>query len=660
MRFAPIAASALILATVTYAGPPVGPIGQPAEKDGPLRTKAGIESPVGQLALAIGDLAQNVSPIDAPFMRYLSFATVPDDPIIAKLLEFPEDRATFHRTFRFWFNHVSAAKSILKGVPVDGPTGTFLRTNGSPTLLRYDTRDAPNWTRAAWVLVADRDYLFREKPLGLLPNRETTFGRIITGIQVNEKTLSAGFILSAYQLFRDGLDTGRSSTYYDLLYGHRRHPDADRGLPTFQAIPRGPDATEPKPPIPQPWVDDKPWPLDGKRYPSGSFTWVKQSEHDAYEKAHAAWVLSQSAGPAKPAVDAIPTKFVSINDANRGDKNFPATGKDFEIEWDAFVDNKDIGKKFLVDPRIGGIAPGADSDAKIGSIVAGQDRAIAILQTRFGWAARTHDVFKNIGDKDHIERFREIALGDAKADAHELLATIPNGTQAALLSDADDKRLEVAVTAIARILTRDIDPRFVDVRTMMGCTACHMPQNGFIPFTDAFRANAEAGIKFNVDNSKPGEAAAVRDFYLSWSKKVKTWKDPMKDYIESTTETATDKAWTGIQTWKYLHTARDWYDRPVTIEVVAFEFGMTVEDLRARLLTKSEKTGPIQARLNQLAIGRVVPRQTYQDEIAGKIALWLDATGTPDAGERIKAVLSPQLIESAYQKFGYTEKGGKK
>lgn len=589
MRSTPLGALVLLCAAVAHAeqGPPV-------------------ESPAGQVLLAVRNLATAVTPADAPYVRYLSFTTVP-----------VERRAEFRRVFRFWFNHLNAGRSLVREVEVGKETG----------LVRIDTRDAPNWTRAAWVLVADRDYLFREP---LIPSRETNYGRLVCGIQQGVR-FAAGFILDAQQLFRDGIEADRTSTYYDLLYAAERHPDP--GAVAFRAVDRGP---EPVKPVARPWPGGV-WPVDRQFYAAGSFEFVPKAELDEWQKRHDAWKAQPASVPGNPKTgQVVPLRAIGVQDAGKGDANFPAKGSDFEKRWDASVDAARV-KQLLIDPRIGGIAGGADSDLKSGSFVAANDRAIRIVPTAFGWSARTFDVTKNTDDRDHIERFREIALGDAKADGGEILASLPNGAQAGLLVNAQDARVEVADTRLAAIRSDKIDSRYKDVRTHMGCIACHAPSEGFISFAEQVKDSIERGVKANVLDAT--EAQKVRDFYLSWERQIKAWRFPYGDFIAETTR-KDGKSWTGAQTWEQLRAARDHYDRPVTIEVAAAELGMPVETLRRRLIGEKEGDGPIDARLNQLAVGKSIPRRPWQDDVAFKLAAFL-------AVKTDRWLIDPKILEAA-------------
>ena len=180
----------------------------------------------------------------------------------------------------------------------------------------------------------------------------------------------------------------------------------------------------------------------------------------------------------------------------------------------------------------------------------------------------------------------------------------------------------------------------------MGCVACHAPVGGFNAFTEQVRDSIERGIKANVLDAR--EAQVVTDFYLTWERQVKTWRAPYADFTEAATRGPDGKSWTGLQAWERMRDARDWYDRPVTIEVAAAELGLEPEGLRKQLLGRHEGDGPVEMRLNQLAIGKAVPRRTWEADVAGRLALFLAASrpGAPPP------LVDPKVLETAYTRFG--------
>lgn len=569
---------------------------------------APLESPVGQLALAIGDLATKVRVEDAPFVRYLSAFTVP-----------AEQRADFRRVFRFWLGHMSTAKTTIKEVEVAG---------SNATLWRIDLRDSPNWTIAAWNVVGNRDYLFREP---LLPHRETEFLRQSLGIKQDAKTLAAVGVLNAQQLYRDALEGNRSTTYYDLLYAADRFPDGDV---QFAVIP-GAVGVEPIKPALRPWPGGA-WTGDdadkGKVFAPGAFDYIPRDELKQWEAVVAVWRAQQRK-------DNTVLPIVGQS-AKKGNANFPATDVEFEAKWGA---DADAVKKLVVDPRVGGIGQGSLESPNAGSFVALRTRAVRITPTAFGQVTRTFDVFKVAGDKDHMERFGQIAKGQVAFDGSEILATLPNGAQAGFLCGADGKRVEIAPSDLAQVDSK-ID-KYKDVRTHMSCVVCHLPSGGFINFAEQYRANIQAGLDLSAEDRQ--KQKQVEDFYLSWSRKVKLWQEPYLIYLQDTTATEKEpKGWTPAKAVSTLQKFRDDYDASVTLDVAAREMGVTPEQLKFAILN----VRPIKTRPNQLAIGRSIPREAWENDVAFEVALILD-TAKDVRGEPLKRLIAPELLQDALKKF---------
>ena len=683
--------------------PKRGPIAPPTPVPNPIPPE--ILSPVGQLALVVADLAQNVRPEDAPFTWYLSHFVVASIEQRAKGAPKIMDLETYRRVFRFELNHVNASRGLVPEYDVPGSFGTLTRIN---------IRRAVNWTRTAWEIVGNRDYLFREP---WLPHRESEFVRLVGGVKQDPKTLAVVKIINSYQLFRDLTETNRqdqtgaNSTYYDLLYAAERHPDGDLDFAVVVTDP-GP---EPQKPAERPWPGG-PWtgegPDKGKNFDKGAFNYIPLAEMQKYEKALAEWKKAkETAGSA-----VLP----KVGKAGKGNKNFPETGADFERRWGAEVKAEDL-KRFLIDPRFGGIALGAESDPRSGSFVALNDRAIRITKTPFGWSAHTYDVFENTGDRDHMERIAQIAQGKIAADAGEILASLPNGAQAALLVNGEDKRVEIANSAAAQIrngsvpaplLDHDHRPRqidkFADVRTHSGCVVCHGASAGFIAFAEAVQESIKKGLEARTLDEKIG--TQVQDFYTRWEKEIPTYQAPYLNFIQDATATPKEpKGWTPATTVKQFQLARDWYDLPVTTEVAAAEFGMTKTELQSVLLDLSGKmrqytvpakdggerkltmfspTGKfppeasikdwyvaaghptrggaaipgydplrvvesVKTRINQLATDQFIPRRTWEVDVAFELNLILDSLKPKE--ERIKELVAPQLLEDAYKRFGIKE-----
>lgn len=237
------------------------------------------------------------------------------------------------------------------------------------------------------------------------------------------------------------------------------------------------------------------------------------------------------------------------------------------------------------------------------------DRAVRISPSRLGGVVtRTFDVNKSEGDRNHLENFGQIALGKVKADGSEILAQLPNGAQAGLLCDGNDKRVELAPSTLAQVT--DAYDKYKDVRTHMSCIICHLPNGGFIPFNEQIRATLKAGVILTS-----GERATdkqVEEFYLSWEKSVKIWQQPYKEFLEeTTTEIIGGKAvsWDAKRLIENLKYFRDTYDLGVTLETGSRDFGISPDLLKFLIL----KTRPVSPQLNRLAVGELVNRDGWAE-----------------------------------------------
>jgi hypothetical protein len=562
-------------------------------------------------------------PTHLPYTCYFSFGVF--DPV---------DLPTFKRGFNAWVNHLNASRGYVPFYEVPDTGGT---------LWAFNTNDCANWTRNAFTVAGNRDYLYTEINIG---HRDAEALRLLTGVQQDPKTLAVVRVINAYQFFRDTFETDRAETYNDILYGKERHPDDDT---LFQLIPRTDQIAPPKEPVKQFWPGNKPW-RDGKLYPNG-FEYISFEENERYQKELKAYQESVKAVRA----DAVPVPLQN----NKGNKKFPETGLEFERRWGAEIKADDI-KRFLIDPRFGGIAKGSENDPKAGSFVRLNDAAIRIVKTQFGWSARTFDVFENTGDRDHFARLEQVALGNAKADGGEILASLPNGAQTGMLVNADDKVVTIANSKLAQIRNQKID-KFTDVRTFGSCLICHGPNGGFIAFQEAVNESIKKGLQGKeIDNEL---ARQVRDFFTRWEDDVKGLQAPYLRFIAETTATKDDpKGWTPATLINELKRFRDKYDLPVTLETAARELGVTKRDLKTFLLNLSpDEKGRIREsvrnRINQLATEQEIPRRAWEVDVVKEVGILLNAAKIQE--EPIKRIISEQLLDTAIKDF-HSKYGGKR
>jgi len=301
--------------------------------------------------------------------------------------------------------------------------------------------------------------------------------------------------------------------------------------------------------------------------------------------------------------------------------NFPAN----ESDWNDFFGvaaTVQVLRRSKLDPERGAVVAGSRDDPARGSIVARNNRVVLAIDSPNGPALKTFDTDTASGDTDYVEGSKDvprlIEVGKLKAKAGELLATLPSGGQAGLLTNERGDRIEKAGLEFA---VNTADARYRDVRTMMGCVTCHAPDNGFIVPRDAVRESLKAGLDAKFKDRD--ERNRYRAFYLDWDRKVAGWQAPYKAMVADLGRDPLDpddKGWTGAKFAAAIISLRDWYDDPVTLEQAACEVGATAEELK-RALSRSPK-----ARLGLLALGKAVPRDTWDRGVSKEAMLLADST----------------------------------
>lgn len=268
-----------------------------------------------------------------------------------------------------------------------------------------------------------------------------------------------------------------------------------------------------------------------------------------------------------------------------------------ESDWNAahgITATDEFLAKAKLDVDHGAVAPGMFDDPK-GSIVTKSNRVLWFRPTPFGVAMKSFDTDTTSGETDFLERSPEISQGRVKFKAAELLATLPGGGQAALLTDGKGKRLEIAGSQFA---INTLDPKYGDVRTPMSCVQCHAPDNGLIVprnLVDEIRA---AGIDTKIYDKQ--QAIRYKTFFLGWERKIGQWQGPAKSLTETLGKRPA--AWYA----RKLIEIRDAYDAPVTPETAAREVGVVLEQFK---VAASYSPG---VRLQQLLQGKSVPRATWE------------------------------------------------
>lgn len=507
------------------------------------------------MALAVLSLLPAAAPPDAPARPLAHLALA-----VRHLARLPEDDR-LHTRFLSW-------QAVPRAKVADGQRVVRWWLNQLSTaedmaapedvpgtggiLWAIDLRDY-NWTPEAWHAVASREPYFRSPWLdGLLVARAAKLvGE--TSEPGKDGTAHAIAVVRADWLFRETVESARSPSYYDLLFAKRRFAK----------------------PAPAPTPERK----RVEKYVPGVGTVVE------YEDA-----------PAPTSAEA------KAND-------FPAT----EADWNEFFGIKDAVafiQRTKIDPRRGAIVAGSKDDPARGSIVARNNRVVQVLRSPWGVALKTFDAKTSSGDTDYIEKAPEVAVGKIKADAGELLASLPNGGQAGLLIDGAGKRIEFATGEFTH--PQGPDKRTPDVRTMMGCVICHAPDGGFIPPRDTFRELLEAGVDLKIKDRVVRNR--TRAFFLGWSDEIAGYQRPYQRLVERAT-----KGMKPVALAAAFMALRDWYDDPVTPAQAAAEFGLSVEEFKLGV-SRSAK-----ARLGLLAAGRSIPRETWERGVFREAGLLLAA-----------------------------------
>lgn len=275
-------------------------------------------------------------------------------------------------------------------------------------------------------------------------------------------------------------------------------------------------------------------------------------------------------------------------------KNFPANEKDFEKfygvdKFDAFV------KSTKIDPRHGAVVDGGENGV---SIVSRQNRLIERKQGPAGPYYKTYDVKESSGNRDFVEKLQK----DFEFDAGENLAGTPVGGMATLLVDKKGNRLETADNRFANDrsdLTYD-----TRVRTGVSCFICH--EKGFIVPQNLVREMVDAGIKIKFKDKN--DKIATEGFFLNWEHKLEADQNSFVRLIARTSKFTPAKNARSLKEW------RDVYDRPVSAEIGAREFGMTVVDFKL-LASKSTR-----GRAALMVHGRTIPRRTWEKDVYPELA----------------------------------------
>jgi hypothetical protein len=207
------------------------------------------------------------------------------------------------------------------------------------------------------------------------------------------------------------------------------------------------------------------------------------------------------------------------------------------------------------------------------------------------------------------------------------------------LINADNNRAE---SADARLARNTRDARSVVVRTQIGCIICHTPDGGLIAPTNKQFAET-FGHGGNVRKLKDVELKRIVDaFFIGWEEEYKGVQDAHVRAVARITADGNKPGWKPQQLVAALIRFSDWYDDPVTSAQAAAEMGINEAAFRA-LCLQSPKT-----RINNLAVGKPIPRSVWETDTQKEFGLLFDASGADL--DPIRRLIKPELFQDALKR----------
>lgn len=168
-------------------------------------------TPDGHVLLAVRHLLR-VPRAERCHVRFVSWLAVPR----ARL-------APAQAVMRWWLNQLSTSPAVALPEPVPGSGGL---------LWALDLRDY-RWNADAWRAVALREPYFREPWIGAEGARLLRVRIDEKAVESKDGTVHVIGVIRADWLFRETLESARSSSYYDLLYAGQRF--GEKGKADFPA-----------------------------------------------------------------------------------------------------------------------------------------------------------------------------------------------------------------------------------------------------------------------------------------------------------------------------------------------------------------------------------------------------------------------------------------
>ena len=213
--------------------------------------------------------------------------------------------------------------------------------------------------------------------------------------------------------------------------------------------------------------------------------------------------------------------------------------------------------------------------AVIRSRVATNNRSLERTPTRRsygrGYYWKSFDYGSSVDANDILADANSVL--NPKADAHEIIFSLPNGYQAYAVTDGAGKRLDRAAVEFARDIENGFRSVEVEIRN---CACCHA--KGIVPIADSVRANARNELAVAVDLIKD---AKLKDRFIAKFMAIDIDELVTQDCatFDRVVKASTGLAATAVG--EVFRNALLEYEKPVTVETLAREAGCTVEQLRA-------------------------------------------------------------------------------
>lgn len=224
-----------------------------------------------------------------------------------------------------------------------------------------------------------------------------------------------------------------------------------------------------------------------------------------------------------------------------------------------------------------------------------------------GYAWITKDSRRIAGKSDPLEN---LIPGTVKFDASEYIVGVPKYTsgksgvlQAYFLSDASGKRQEKAPADIVR---DTLETRTPEIRNWVSCIGCHA-QGINLPSVDEYREYLVAGARIHAyDRATKEQIEAYLEGDLG--KEIRRNNEDFEAGVDLACGYPPE-----VVSGFFTGLVRD-YDADVDLDQAALELGCTPRELSLALGWASEHYVPLSARLAQLAHGKAMTRDAWEEQ----------------------------------------------